>query len=226
MSEATSLSDYALAALISYGPLALGLTLLLGGIGIPVPGTVLLLAAGAFAQQGFIQWPWALAAGLAGVVVGDAISYGIGRMGGAWAERRFAGSNAWSSATDQFNRRGGMAVFLTRFLITPLALPVNLIAGISAYAFARFMIFDLLGEMVWMAGYGGIGYVLGTQWQAASQLLSDSTGLVLGIALLVSGVVIGVRMLLKRRARAAEGELAPAEAVEAAPALGDPGPLS
>lgn len=212
MTDTTSISDLALGALMSYGPLALAVALMVAGIGLPVPGTILVVAAGAFAQQEFIQWPLTLVAGLAGVVIGDSISYGIGRVGGSWAERRFGQSSAWITATDQFARRGGWAVFLTRFLLTPLALAVNLIAGFGGYPFARFLAMDVLGELVWVIGYGAIGYALGTQWQTASQLLSDFSGLILGVAALVAGVWIGVRMLLKRRTLAAE--VKPATALE------------
>ena len=90
MSDATSISDLALAALMTYGPLALGLTLLLGAAGLPIPGSIVLLAAGAFARQGFIDWRLAFLAAVVGVVMGDTIAYFIGRMGGAVAERRLA----------------------------------------------------------------------------------------------------------------------------------------
>jgi membrane protein DedA with SNARE-associated domain len=194
VSDATSLSDFALAALMTYGPFALALTLLLGGAGVPLPGSIVLLAAGAFARQGFISWPYALLGGVVGVVLGDSVAYLIGRMGGAWAERRFSNVGGWQAATDQFARRGGWAIFLTRFLITPLGVAVSVIAGISAYPFRRFLLLDVAGEILWVAGYGLVGYALGSQWQAASQLLSDFSGLILGVAILVAGAVLVWRM--------------------------------
>jgi membrane protein DedA with SNARE-associated domain len=192
------LSDFALAALMTYGPLALALTLLLGGAGVPLPGSLVLLAAGAFARQGFISWPNALAGGVAGVVLGDSVAYLIGRMGGAWAERRFSHLGGWQAATDQFARRGGWAIFLTRFLITPLGVAVSVIAGVSKYPFRRFLLLDIAGELLWVAGYGLVGYILGSQWQTASQLLSDFSGLILGVAILVAGAVLVWRMLRRK----------------------------
>ncbi len=199
------MSDYALAALMSYGPLALALLLLSCAAGVPFPGSVVLVAAGAFARQGFITWQWALAAGVAGVVVGDSIAYGIGRLGGTWAERRFSTLGTWQSATDQFTRRGGWAVFLTRFLITPLGVPVNLIAGISGYPYHRFLLFDASGELLWVSLYGALGFALGSQWQAASDLLTDFSGLVLGLSALVLGIWLGVRALRRRRGTLSNG---------------------
>jgi membrane protein DedA with SNARE-associated domain len=198
VSDATSVSDLALAALITYGPLALALTLLLGATGVPFPGAILLMAAGAFARQSFIDWRFAWAAAILGVVLGDTVAYGIGRMGGVWAERRLARMGVWQKATDEFSRRGGWAIFLTRFLITPLGVAVSLIAGISAYPFQRFVLIDLSGELLWVSIYGGIGFALGSQWQAASQFVSDFSGLILGVVLLIVGIALAFRFLWRR----------------------------
>ncbi len=210
MSDATSISDFALAALITYGPLALALTLLLGAAGLPLPGSIVLLAAGAFARQGFIDWRYAWIAAVLGVVAGDSIAYAIGRMGGVWAEDRLARMSAWQKATDEFARRGGWAIFLTRFLITPLGVAVSLIAGISAYAWQRFVLVDLSGEFLWVTIYGGIGFALGSQWQVASQFISDFSGLILGVALLITGIVLGVRFVWRRGAPPSGTQVAPA----------------
>ncbi len=209
MSEITSISDLAFAALITYGPIALGLTLLLGAAGAPLPGTLVLVAAGAFARQNFMDWRFAAGAGLVGVVLGDSIAYGIGRLGGVWAEKRLARMSAWQSATDQFARRGGWAIFLTRFLITPLGVAVSVISGIAAYPFGRFLLLDISGELLWISLYGGVGYALGSQWQVASQFVSDFSGLIVGVAVLAVGVVLAFRLLRRRAAPLAPAPSSP-----------------
>ncbi len=200
MSDATSISDFALAALITYGPLALALTLLLGAAGAPFPGSLVLVAAGAFARQSFIDWRFAFVAAVIGVVLGDSIAYWLGRLGGVWAERRMARMSAWQTATDEFARRGGTAIFLTRFLVTPLGVPVSLIAGMSAYAYQRFLMVGVAGELLWVTLYGGVGFALGSQWQVASQFISDFSGLILGVALLIVGIVLAVRYVWRKPA--------------------------
>jgi membrane-associated protein len=54
MTEELSLTDFFLTGMITYGPPVLGLALLLGALGVPVPGTLFVLAAGAFVRQGVI----------------------------------------------------------------------------------------------------------------------------------------------------------------------------
>src|SRR3972149_2128615 len=146
-----SLTDFFLTGLITYGPPMLGLALLLAGLGLPLPAMLFLLATGAFIRQGVMDWTTTLGLGLLGVIVGDSASYMLGRVAGDWAQRRFNRSTAWRSAQDTFARRGGTAIYLTRFLLTPLAIPVNLIAGGGRYAFWRFLGYDAAGERAGVA---------------------------------------------------------------------------
>ena len=63
--------DLFLNGMAAYGPWVLGLALLLGAGGLPVPIGLLVLAAGGMARQGLLDWPAAVAASLVGVVLGD-----------------------------------------------------------------------------------------------------------------------------------------------------------
>lgn len=195
-----SLSETLLTAMIAYGPVMLGVALLLGELGIPIPGTLMLLATGAFVRQGLIGWVEATSLGLIGAVLGDSASYAIGRFTGAWADRRFGQMPAWQSAQSTFDQRGGLAVFLTRFLLTPLALPVNLIAGGSRYVFWRFFVFVLAGEVTWVAIYTTVGYAVGSQFEAVSQFVSDMSGVLVGVVVLAIGIYFFVRGYRRRTA--------------------------
>jgi membrane protein DedA with SNARE-associated domain len=197
----SELTDAFLTATLAYGPLALALALLIAALGIPLPATLLLLAAGAFARQGVLDGAWAGALGLLASVLGDSGGYCLGRCGGDLVRRRVAGRAGWQRARATFARRGGLAVLLTRFALTPLALPTNLIAGSTQYAFARFLLFDVIGELVWVALYGGLGYVFADQWETLSELAGNLTGVLLGLVALAIGLVWGYRIWQARRAR-------------------------
>ena len=81
-----NLTDLFLTGMTTYGPLLFGLALLLSPLGLPVPAGLLVLAAGAFARQGFMDWPVAAAVGLVGTVLGDVGSYGLGCFAGDWVQ--------------------------------------------------------------------------------------------------------------------------------------------
>ena len=76
-------------------------------------------------------------------------------------------------------------------------MPVNLIAGTSGFGFRRFFVYDLLGETIWVFGYGGLGYLFGTQWEVVSDFLGNISGLMLGLVIFVIGVWLGIRQLKK-----------------------------
>lgn len=201
-----SLDELILIWVITYGSPMVAGTLLIGAVGIPVPGTLLVIAVGAFVRQGVLDIYTAPVLGLAGVVVGDAIIYGLGRFARGWIQKRFGHSAAWQKAEAYFNRRGGIAIYLTRWLFTPLAVPTNLIAGSSGYPFWKFLLFDVSGEITWILLYGGLGYTFGSQWELISDFISDFSGLLVGVLVLAIGIYVLLRW---RKQPTAEAEATP-----------------
>lgn len=191
------MSEFLLTQIINYGAPILGLIVFLGALGIPFPGTIIVIAVGAFCRQGFLSWPSTGLIALSCVVLGDCLSYAMGHYAREPVLRRFRGSDRWTQAEISFQRWGGMSVLLTRFLITGIAVPVNLIAGTSNFPFRRFLLYDLSGEAIWIFGYGGLGYLFGTQWEVVSAFLSNMGGLLWGLLILGAGIWLGIRWLRK-----------------------------
>jgi membrane-associated protein len=190
------MSDFLLTLIINYGPPAFAVLLFLGALGVPVGASVLVIAAGAFSQQGILSWPLLALLGWLGAIVGDAVSFGVGFYAKDWVDLRFGRTAAWRNAKESFQSRAGLAIYLTRFLITALALPTNLIAGGGGIKFRRFMAYDTFGELTWIILYGGLGYLFGSQWEVVSAFISSFGGLALGLVLLGVGIWLGIR---KRR---------------------------
>ncbi len=183
-----NLTDLFLTWMLNYGALAFGLALFIGALGVPLPGSLLVLAAGAFARQGVLDWGTAAFLGLIGAVVGDTFSYAMGRFAKGWVQQHFGQRAIWQKAQATFVQRGALAIYLTRFILTQVAIPVNLIAGSSGYTFSRFFAFDFAGEITWLALYGGLGYTFGNQWEAINQFISDFSGLLVGLVVLAVGL--------------------------------------
>jgi membrane-associated protein len=191
-----NLGDFFLSALTDVSPLALGLGLFLGPLGLPIPTAVLVMAAGALIRQGLLTWSTALGLGLAASVLGDSASYTLGRLAGGWVERiARRRARAWQRSRAWFLQRGAVAVYLTRVLLTALDVPTNLIAGSSNYAFRRFLTWDLAGRATWLLLYGGLGYLFSSQWQATSQAIG-TYGLWVGAAAAIS---TGAYCLVRQR---------------------------
>jgi membrane protein DedA with SNARE-associated domain len=193
--------DLLLAGIADYGIWALGFYLLLASAALPLPATPLMIAAGALARQGFFNWTAALTWSLIGVVLGDIVSYALGRFAGEWADRHIGQrfGEVWQKAQVQFNRYGGWAVFLSRWLLNSLDVPINLIAGASKYDFRRFFAYSVIGRLFWILLYGGLGYAVSSQYQIISQNVSQYAGWLGAIAVAALLIYILVRLLLRNR---------------------------
>ena len=192
----SDVGDLLLTALLNHGNLLLGGALFMAAFGVPLPATMLLMAAGAFARQGVLGMEGAAGAAVAGAVVGDGCSYVVGRYGAALLPERLQAAAGAARAAQLFARWGGWSVFITRFLLTPIALPVNLLAGSTGYPLGRFFAAVLAGELIWVALFGGLGYLFADRWEELSRLATDLVGTLLGAALALAGLVAYV---LRRR---------------------------
>lgn len=189
------MSEWLLTQIINYGAPILGGIVFLGALGIPFPSTIIVIAVGAFCRQGFLPWHSTGLIALTCVVLGDCLSYGMGYYAREPVLRRFRGSANWLQAENTFQRWGGMSVVFTRFLITAIAVPVNLLAGTGNFPFRHFLLYDLAGEAIWIFGYGGLGYLFSTQWEPVSAFLSNMSGLLFGLLILGVGIWLGMRRL-------------------------------
>lgn len=187
-----ALAEWILTNLVTYGAPILFVSTYIGSLGIPIPISLIVTAAGAFIRQGVLDWRLAVPICLAGAVFADNSEYWLGRLAETWLTRRFGEKATWQRGLNTFNRQGGWAILLTRFWLIPLAPVVNLVAG-SRYPYARFLFFDTLGEALWVLLYGGLGFFFASQWELISQFLLDFSGLSVGLVILAGGIYLFLR---------------------------------
>lgn len=183
------LGSFALTNLATYGIPVLLLMTYVGSLGIPFPNSLLIIAAGAFAREGILNWKLALLACLTGAALADHSEYLLGRYAQGWLERHFGMKPIWKQSLRTFQRQGGWAILLTRFWLTPLAPAINIIAG-GKYSYPRFLILDVLGQLLWVLLYGGLGFLFMEQWRQVSQAASgfSAASMVLAVGLFVLSV--------------------------------------
>jgi membrane-associated protein len=198
-----SLTEYLLAYILNYGAPFLGLALLIGAIGIPIPTTLLVIAGGAFIRQGFLDLPTVAILALVAAVAGDSICYGIGGFAGSWIERRYGATAGWQNARQSFLKYGPWSIYLSRFLLTSIAIPINLLAGSTSFGYRRFLPLVVVGEITWLVGFGCLGYAFGSQWEAISDFASNFGGLILGLVILAGGIYLAVRLLRPKHSQEA-----------------------
>jgi membrane protein DedA with SNARE-associated domain len=130
--------------------------------GVVVPGTLIVDAGGVLVQRGlldFFDLVWFVAIGS---VLGSELGYWIGRlaMNRLPGRRRIGDSAAFAQATRLFERRGGMALIIGRFL-GPVAGLVPLAAGMAGMKRRQFLIWNLAGSLPYALSHVAIGYFLG-----------------------------------------------------------------
>jgi len=212
------MNDRLLELLFTYGVVVLGPILLLSAIGVPLPGTILLVAAGAFASGGQLSFPLLLITGIVATLIGNGIGYWIGLQGGEaattrWALRFHVSNDNIARAQDLFARYGGFSILFTRFPLSPLSAIVNILAGAARYSIRSFEVLNLIGVTIWASVYAGLGYAFGASWETISNLLNNIT-LALTLVVIVALLAFLLFRTLRDRRRRRDAE---ATTLEAAP---------
>ncbi|HLF77866.1 MAG TPA: DedA family protein [Dehalococcoidia bacterium] len=129
-------------------------------VGLIVPGALVIILAGLSAHDGSISAPIAIVLGAAGTIIGDTISYCLGRFG--WS--RFGNGKAIrefeAKIREPLLRRGALFVLVYHFAgYTRLFGPAA--AGFLKMPYRRWAVADYLGACLWVTAYLAIGYGLG-----------------------------------------------------------------
>jgi membrane protein DedA with SNARE-associated domain len=190
-----ALNDEVLTALLVYGYPVLALILFLGALGFPLPDGVATTVAGSLASQGRLDWFWAATITVAASELGDAAGYGLGHLlSREFLERygRWVGYTAQrrSQVQSLFDQWGSLTVFITRTFMSYLSSVASLMAGMSRYRLSKFLAVALVGRLIWTAAYLGLGYGIGSDWQAATGFLANVSVLILSLVVLLAAGVL------------------------------------
>ena len=131
-----------------------------------LPGDSLLFATGALAATGAIDVTSVLVLLTAAAVLGDNTNYFIGRFIGprVFTEQhtRFLKREHLLRTHAFYEKHGGKAVVLARFVpIVRTFAPF--VAGVGSMHYPRFLAFDIGGGLLWVWGFGLLGYFFGSQ---------------------------------------------------------------
>lgn len=196
------MTDTFFALVTDWGAPALAVATFLSCLALPVPTSLMMLAAGAFVATGDLALAPVAGAAFGGAVVGDQVGFRVGRVGGAALRGRLARNAArarlLTGAETRMEQSGRLAVFLTRWLFSPLGPYVNLLAGGARMGWMRFTLPAVLGEAIWVGMYLGLGFAFASQIGALADLLGNIVGLATSLLL---AAVLGRAVLRKQRSR-------------------------
>jgi membrane protein DedA with SNARE-associated domain len=161
------------------------------GIGVPIPLTAMLVALGTL--SGIPHGPGFAAlvlAGLAGVCGGHLTGYGVGRFGGRHLSGRLERLGERSRVRRVLEAasrlRGGrlLLVFLSRFVLTSIASPVSLLAGVTRLSLPVYLGLEVAGEVLYILGNLMLGRVFGPHVSASWTNLLVLWGVIAIVSLL------------------------------------------
>jgi len=171
-----------------------------------LPGDSLLVTAGVLAARGgepHISLPVILVGIVLAAISGDQVGYAFGRKVGPALFRRpdsrFFKQEHLEKARLFFAGHGPKAIVLARFVpfvrtFTPI------VAGVGRMHYPTFMVYNVLGGLLWGVGVTMIGYVLGEAFDVDKYLLP-----IIGGVILVSLLPVLREALRARRERSRSG---------------------
>jgi membrane protein DedA with SNARE-associated domain len=173
-------------------------------VGLFVPGETALLLGGFLSYQGKLNLFLVIVVTVIGGILGDSAGYEIGRHLGDRIRRtslgRKIGEDRWDRAGTYVRKKGAKAVLLGRFVGILRAL-VPAVAGDSRMPYPKFLLWNVIGALVWGPSVVVAGYLAGRSWRALETYLSRG-GFTL-FTLTVLGFVI-LHLVRKRRSEKAE----------------------
>ena len=143
-------------------------------------------------------------AGTLGYLAGALVGWALGRWGGRPLLERHGrwfhlDAETLARAERWFDRHGRAAVFLGR--LTPVVRSfISIPAGAAEIAPGPYAVLTLLGSAIWCLAFAGVGWALGSRYDAAHHAFTGVEALLVAVAVLALGAV-----LVRRRARRSGG---------------------
>ncbi len=164
-------------------------------LGLFVPGSILLILAGLSAENGSIHLWLVLVLAVVATIIGDTISYGIGRLGWTKALERTGMGDTIAKVRVRMESHSTWLILAYHFagysrVFGPTA------AGLFQIPYRRWAPLDYAGATLWVFAFTGLGVVLGL----AGVEFKDTKTVTRIVELLLFGLLIGGVILVYTRA--------------------------
>jgi undecaprenyl-diphosphatase len=129
-------------------------------LGLLVPGAIILILAGLSAENGSINIWYVLALGIVATIIGDTLSYGIGRLG--WAKALDRGSLAPMMARARKSMESSRTWIILAYHFAGYSRVVGpAAAGLVQVPYRKWAPLDYTGGALWVVAYTMFGVILG-----------------------------------------------------------------
>jgi len=163
-------------------------------LGFLMPGETLVFFSGFLAAQGVLDLKLLIPLVAVAAILGDSVGYELGRLLQKSWFLRYGGylglrEQQWQRLEDFFHRHGGKTVFFARFSAF-FRILVPFFAGAARLRYLHFLLFNVLGGVIWATGSVLLGSVAGASWHVVQEWIGDAA---LVMAILVVVAIVAVR---------------------------------
>ncbi len=189
--------------LVKHGYVVLFASVLAQQLGLPLPSTPFIIAAGALAYSGQLNFAAALVVACAAAIMADMVWFEIGRRRGArvlqFLCRISLEPDYCVRRTENTFAKYGAKTLIVGKLIPGISTIATPMAGVYGLPRSRFLFFDGLGILLWIGTFELLGYLFSDQLEDVVTYASRFGGL---LVVLVGGglaVYIGWKYVQRRR---------------------------
>lgn len=172
-------------------------------IGLVVPGDTIVIVAST-AIEDWVQYAALVVAVIVGSISGESIGFALGRFFGPKIRGSRLGLRIgyenWMRAENYLDRRGGIAVFISRFLPVFHSL-IPLTVGMSTMRFRKFIYWTLPACIIWAVTYASVGWAAAGSYRELAPSLHWAGYIFVGIIAAFLLAVFLVRFMLVRNQR-------------------------
>lgn len=169
-------------------------------IGLIVPGDTIVIVASTGITN-YVEYGALILVVVAGAIGGESIGFALGRFFGpkirASRLGRWIGLANWVRAENYLDRRGGIAVFVSRFLPVLHSL-IPLTVGMSSMGYRKFLAWTLPACVIWSVAYASVGWAAAGTYRELTGRLHYAGYIFVGIIVVFLLVVFVVKTLLER----------------------------
>ena len=143
-------------------------------IGTVIPGSSIVFVGGVLVGLKVLDPAWTAAAAVSGAILGDGISFWLGRRHHAWLRARWplrSNPALFERGQAYFAKHGAKSVFLGRFL-GPVRAIVPVVAGMSNMPVVRFYLVNVASALAWAGAHLLPGALFGASLQLAGAISS------------------------------------------------------
>lgn len=171
-------------------------------IGLIIPGDSVVLVA-ATGVSGTVEFILLIVAVVIGALIGESVGYFVGKTFGPAIQHsrlgRLVGHKNWVAAERFLDHRGGVAVFVSRFLPV-LHSVVPLTAGVIGMHYRRFIAWTAPACIIWATLYVTVGHSVAMSFEALNQSLHYAGYIFVGVIVLFIVVMTLVKKALHKYA--------------------------